>query len=117
MKVLLAGGSGRVATLVIPFLKKQHQLRVYDRNPPADQSLVFLQGELTDPVGLEKAVEGRKRLLHFVGNFFWRGPGFMAGLKVRSRLRMVRGRQANRAVEGKSLKPTRGRHLPVAIAG
>jgi len=50
MKVLLAGGSGRVATLVIPFLKKQHQLRVYDRNPPVDQSLEFLQGELTDPV-------------------------------------------------------------------
>ena len=75
MKVLLAGGSGRVATLVIPFLKKQHQLRVYDRNPPVDQSLEFLQGELTDPVGLEKAVEGMDALIYLaMGSEDW-DPG------------------------------------------
>ena len=56
-------GSGRVATLVIPFLAKQHQLRIYDRNP-VDQSQEFLQGELTDPVGLEKAVEGMDALIY-----------------------------------------------------
>jgi len=72
MKVLLAGGSGRVATLVIPFLKKQHELRVYDRNPPVDQSLEFLQGELTDPVGLEKAVEGMDALIYLaMGSEDW----------------------------------------------
>ena len=64
MKVLLAGGSGRVATLVTPFLANHHQLRIYDRNPPADQSVEFLQGELTDPVALEKAVEGMEALIY-----------------------------------------------------
>ena len=64
MKVLLAGGSGRVATLVTPFLANHHQLRIYDRNPPADQSVEFLQGELTDPVALDKAVEGMEAFIY-----------------------------------------------------
>ena len=72
MKVLLAGGSGRVATLVIPFLAKQHQLRIYDRKPPVDQSQEFLQGELTDPIGLENAVEGMDAMIYLaMGSEDW----------------------------------------------
>ena len=72
MKVLLAGGSGRVATLVIPFLAKQHQLRIYDQKPPVDQSQEFLQGELTDFFGLEKAVEGMDALIYLaMGSENW----------------------------------------------
>ena len=41
MKVLLGGGSGIVGTLMIPFLKKNHTLRVLDRHAPADSSIEF----------------------------------------------------------------------------
>jgi hypothetical protein len=39
MHVLLIGGSGHVGTLVTPFLKQHHTLRIYDLKPPAELAL------------------------------------------------------------------------------
>ena len=72
MKVLLAGGSGRVATLVIPFLKSKHSLRVLDRQPPADKTLEFIKGELTDPQALKEAVQGMDAFIYLaMGSEDW----------------------------------------------
>ena len=72
MKVLLAGGSGIVGTLVIPFLKKNHTLRVFDRHAPADSSIEFQQGDITDPQALETATKGMDAFIYLaMGNLEW----------------------------------------------
>ena len=72
MKVLLAGGSGIVGTLVIPFLKKNHTLRVFDRHAPADSSIEFLQGDITDPQALDTAAKGMDAFIYLaMGNLEW----------------------------------------------
>ncbi|SVB42693.1 uncharacterized protein METZ01_LOCUS195547 [marine metagenome] len=72
MKVLLAGGSGIVATLVIPFLKQHHTLRVFDRRAPEDTTLEFLKGELADPQALEEAVKGMDAFIYLaMGSVDW----------------------------------------------
>jgi nucleoside-diphosphate-sugar epimerase len=72
MKVLLAGGSGIVATLVIPFLKQHHTLRVFDRRAPEDTTLEFLKGELADPQALKEAVKGMDAFIYLaMGSVDW----------------------------------------------
>jgi nucleoside-diphosphate-sugar epimerase len=58
MRLLLIGGSGDVGTLVIPILRQQHELRVFDLRPPADPGCEYFQGSVTDPEALDRAVEG-----------------------------------------------------------
>jgi nucleoside-diphosphate-sugar epimerase len=58
MKVLLIGGSGYVGSLIIPYLAKQHSLRVLDRDPPRDASMEFIQGSVTDESVLDRAFAG-----------------------------------------------------------
>ena len=63
MRLLVIGGSGDVGTLVIPFLRQQHDLRVFDLRPPADSNCEYVQGNLTDPDALARAAEGMDVLL------------------------------------------------------
>ena len=39
MHVLAIGATGHVGTLVNPFLKQKHTLRIYNVKPPADNTL------------------------------------------------------------------------------
>jgi hypothetical protein len=48
VQVLLIGGSGYVGARVNAFLKQRHTLRVFDLKPPADPSLEYRQGSVTD---------------------------------------------------------------------
>ena len=58
MKVLLAGGSGHVGTMILPYLKDHHELRILDLHPPQDDSVDYVQGAAGDPKALQTAVEG-----------------------------------------------------------
>lgn len=58
MKVLIIGGSGKVGTWTIPYLKKQHKLRILDVKPPKDQGIEFIEGSLTDPYSIENGLDG-----------------------------------------------------------
>ena len=58
MKVLIIGGSGKVGTWTIPYLQKQFELKILDVNPPKDQSIEFIEGSLTDPTSIAKALDG-----------------------------------------------------------
>ena len=58
MKVLLVGGAGRVGTFVTPYLKQRHQLRALDLRPPRDADVEYVQGSVTDPAALRRALEG-----------------------------------------------------------
>ena len=63
MNLLVIGASGHVGTLVNPFLKRAHTLRIYDLKPPADPTLDFLAGDVCDIDGLRSAMQGMDGLL------------------------------------------------------
>ncbi len=70
MNLLVIGGSGYVAGLVLPVLSRQHRLRVFDLRPPADPAWEYFAGDVGDPKALERAVEGMDALLYMaMGRF------------------------------------------------
>ena len=68
MRLLLVGGSGHVGTLVNPYLKAAHTLRVYDLRPPADATIEHWPGDVTDFANLRQAAEGMDLLLYMAMN-------------------------------------------------
>jgi nucleoside-diphosphate-sugar epimerase len=68
MKLLIIGASGHVGTLINPFLKQAHTLRVYDLKPPADSALEFAQGDVGNYDGIKAAMRGMDALLYMAMN-------------------------------------------------
>jgi len=64
LRVLVIGGAGYVASLTLPYLKEQHDLRVFDLRPPADTSLEYIEGSVGDLAALARASEGIDALLY-----------------------------------------------------
>jgi nucleoside-diphosphate-sugar epimerase len=81
MKVLVVGGSGGVATLVIPFLKIKHTLRIFDLRLPQDASLEYHPGNVTDHHAIGQAVQGMDALIYMaMGSLDWdEWPGTDSG--------------------------------------
>jgi nucleoside-diphosphate-sugar epimerase len=65
MKVLLVGGSGMVGTFITPYLKAQHSLRVLDVRPP-EHDVEFVQGSITNPDDLHRALDGVDTFINMV---------------------------------------------------
>jgi nucleoside-diphosphate-sugar epimerase len=66
MKVLLVGGAGMVGTFVTPYLRAHHQLRVLDLQPPRHGDVEYVQGSITDPESLERALDGVDTFINMV---------------------------------------------------
>ncbi len=66
MKVLLVGGAGHVGTFVTPYLRQQHSLRVLDLRPPGHAGLEYVEGSITDPQALERALDGVDTFINLV---------------------------------------------------
>ncbi len=64
MKLLLVGGSGHVGSFVTPYLRTHHDLRVMDLVQPRHEGIEFVEGSVTDPEALERALDG-------VDTFIW----------------------------------------------
>ncbi|HEX5417915.1 MAG TPA: NAD(P)-dependent oxidoreductase [Chloroflexota bacterium] len=64
MKILLVGGAGNVGTFITPYLRPDHELRVLDVRPPRHDGLEFVEGSVTDPAAVRRALEG-------VDSFIW----------------------------------------------
>ena len=58
MKILLVGGAGHVGTLIAPYLRERHELRVLDLTPPRVAGLDFVEGSVTDPDAVRAALAG-----------------------------------------------------------
>ncbi len=58
MKVLLVGGSGMVGTFITPYLRKRHNLRVLDVRPPSHPDVEYVEGSITNPDDLRRALDG-----------------------------------------------------------
>ena len=57
MKVLLVGGSGLVGSFSTPYLRKHHEIRVFDLVPPK-HDVEFVKGSITDPEAVRRALDG-----------------------------------------------------------
>ena len=72
MRVLLIGGSGHVASLIIPTLKEKHSVCVFDLRPPKDEALEYIQGNVTDPEPLTEAMKGMDAFIYMaMGSIDW----------------------------------------------
>ena len=58
MKVLLVGGAGHVGSFITPYLRKHHDLRVLDLQPPRHDGVEYVRGSVTDPDAIRRALEG-----------------------------------------------------------
>jgi nucleoside-diphosphate-sugar epimerase len=58
VKILLVGGSGMVGTFITPYLRERHELRVLDPCPPSHAGIDYLQGSITSPYDLARALDG-----------------------------------------------------------
>jgi nucleoside-diphosphate-sugar epimerase len=58
MKVLLLGGSGHVGSFITPYLRERHDLRVLDLRPPRHEDIEYVEGSVTDPAALRRALAG-----------------------------------------------------------
>jgi nucleoside-diphosphate-sugar epimerase len=75
MNVLVIGGAGRVASIIVPYLKAQHTLRVFDLRPPADETLDFVEGNVADIAALKSAAQGLDAVLYMaMGTLEWDTP-------------------------------------------
>ncbi|OLB81758.1 MAG: hypothetical protein AUI14_02120 [Actinobacteria bacterium 13_2_20CM_2_71_6] len=63
MRVLVVGGSGYVAGLVLPMLARRHTIRVLDRRPPPHE-VEYVAGSAVDYGGLREAAEGMDAVVH-----------------------------------------------------
>lgn len=66
MKVLIVGGAGHVGTMTLPYMKSHHQFRILDLSPPRDSSVEYIQGSVTDPQIVQRAVKGMDTFVYMV---------------------------------------------------
>lgn len=66
MKILLVGGSGHVGSFITPYLRKYHELRVLDLRPPRHEDVEYIEGSVTDPDAVRRALEGVDSFIYLV---------------------------------------------------
>ena len=87
MNLLIIGGAGGVASRVIPFLKPQHNIRVFDLRPPADATLDYRIGAVTDYDAMRDALTGMDALIYMaMGTLNWTEvEGIQTGFDVNTK--------------------------------
>jgi nucleoside-diphosphate-sugar epimerase len=66
MRVLLVGGAGQVGTFISPYLRKQHALRVLDPRPPCASDVEYVEGSITNPEDVRRALTGMDTFINMV---------------------------------------------------
>lgn len=66
--VVVTGGLGRVATVVLPWLRKQYRVRLVDRAVPRDRLDELVQADVSDPEAAREVLSGADALVHLAGN-------------------------------------------------
>lgn len=66
--VVVTGGLGRVATVVLPWLRKHYRVRLVDRAVPHDGVDELVQADVGDPDAAREVLSGAHALVHLAGN-------------------------------------------------
>jgi nucleoside-diphosphate-sugar epimerase len=66
MRVLLVGGSGHVGSFITPYLRQRHTLRVMDLCPPRHRDVEYVEGSITNPHDLARALDGVDTFVNLV---------------------------------------------------
>ena len=64
MKLVVTGGSGKLARYLVPSLVADHEVMLYDRQRPAQDELPWTQGEITDKTKLREVFQGSDAVIH-----------------------------------------------------
>src|SRR5262245_59499666 len=74
MRVLVVGGAGYVAGLVMPVLRQRHSIRVLDPHSRDDDD-EYVNGSATDYADLRRAMDGMDAVIHCaMGSRDWSTP-------------------------------------------
>lgn len=72
MKVLVIGGSGLVASLIVPFLAEHHSIRVFDLRPPQSDISDYYEGNVTRYDDLVAAMSSMEAVVYMaMGSLDW----------------------------------------------
>lgn len=66
--VVVTGGLGRVATVVLPWLRKHYRVRLVDRAATSGRTGEFVASDLGDSDAALRALAGADAVLHLAGN-------------------------------------------------
>lgn len=64
MKLVVTGGSGKLARYLVPSLVADHEVVLYDKQRPEQDELPWVQGEITDKAKLREAFQGSDAVIH-----------------------------------------------------
>lgn len=64
MKVIITGGSGKLARYLVPAIVREHEVLLYDEQLANQKRSLFIQGEITDMDKLSKVFQGAKAVIH-----------------------------------------------------
>lgn len=72
MRVLVIGGSGTVGSMITPYLGADHDLTIFDLQPPSDPSFAYVKGDITRYEDLSGAMAGQAALVYMaMGSLDW----------------------------------------------
>jgi nucleoside-diphosphate-sugar epimerase len=64
MKLVITGGSGKLARYLAPVLAREHEILLYDKLRPQRSEFPYMQGDITDIAKLSKAFQGAEGAIH-----------------------------------------------------
>lgn len=64
MRVVVTGGSGKLAKHIVPVIAHKHEILLLDEQPPSQNQYPFVQGEIRDKAKLSKAFRGADAVVH-----------------------------------------------------
>lgn len=64
MKIAVTGGSGKFARYLVPGLIHEHEVSLFDKQPPDQNTSLFIPGEVTDMNKLIKVFQNANAVIH-----------------------------------------------------
>jgi nucleoside-diphosphate-sugar epimerase len=71
LKIVITGGSGKLAEYLAPKLAQEHAVVLYDKQHPQHNQFLYVQGEITDRAKLGEAFRGADVVIHLAALREW----------------------------------------------
>jgi nucleoside-diphosphate-sugar epimerase len=64
LKIVITGGSGKLAQYLVPALDQEHAILVYDKQKPQHSKFSWVKGKITNRAKLSEAFQGADAVIH-----------------------------------------------------